>query len=297
MRQILETAGIRQPAFRVVGPDEDAARAAQEVGLPCVVKPVSLQAGRGVIRADRPEEAARAAARVRGILADAGADPGEPLLVERFVPGPEVALEGLLDCGRLEILALLDKPEPMDGPYFEETILVTPSRLPEAMQEAVRRETARAARALGLREGPVHAELRVGDGPVVLELAARSIGGLCSRALHFGLLETTLETIILRQALGMPVGDLGRPPYASGVLMLPIPRPGALAGVGGVEEARAVPGITEVEITVAPGTAVRPLPEGDRYLGFVFARGRTPEEAERSLRRAWSLLEIEIDPA
>ena len=298
MRRALNAAGVPQPEHRAIGPDDDLAAAAAEVGLPCVVKPLSLSASRGVIRADDPRAAAAAVARVRAILAEAGEDPDEPLLIERYVPGAEVAVEGLLRGGTLEPLAVFDKPDPLEGPYFEETIFTTPSRLPEEVVEAVTRTTADACAALGLREGPIHAELRVdGERVWMLELAARSIGGLCSRSLRFGV-GVSLEEVILRHALGLPLGHLGREAAASGVMMLPIPRAGVLREVRGQDDARAVPGIAGLEISIGRDRPVRPLPEGDRYLGFLFARGDTPEQVEQALRTAHGRLEIEIaDPA
>ena len=298
MRRALAAARVPQPEHRTIGPSDDAAAAAAEVGLPCVVKPLSLSASRGVIRADDPQAAAAAAVRVRAILAEAGEDPEAPLLIERYVPGAEVAVEGLVRGGALEPLAVFDKPDPLEGPYFEETIFTTPSRLPGEIDAAVTRTAADGCAALGLREGPVHAELRTGGERVwMLELAARSIGGLCSRSLRFGL-GVTLEQVILRHALGLPLGDLRREAAASGVMMLPIPRAGVLRGVRGQDEARAVPGIAGLEISIGRGRPVRPLPEGDRYLGFLFARGETPAEVEQALRTAHARLEIEIaEPA
>lgn len=297
-RAVLAAAGVAQPPFRVVGPGGDVAAAAVAVGLPCVVKPVSLSGSQGVIRADDPAGATVAAGRIRSILDEAGDDCHGPLLVEAFVPGSEVALEGLLRGGALEVLALFDKPDPLDGPYFEETIYVTPSRLPEGVQASVATLVGAGAAALGLREGPVHAEVRVdGDAVTLLEIAARSIGGLCSRALRFGA-GISLEEVILRHALGLGLGDLRREHSASGVMMVPIPRSGLLQQVGGVDAARAVPGVEVVELTVTRGRRVVALPEGDRYLGFVFARGSTPEGVEAALRAAHGCLEVEItDPA
>jgi biotin carboxylase len=293
MRAAFAAAGVPQPDYRVAHAGDDVAELAAELGGPVVVKPLTLAMSRGVIRADDPEAAAEAAIRVRAILADAGEDPAERLLVERFAPGYEVAVEGLLRGGELEVLAVFDKPDPLDGPYFEETLYITPSRHPT---EAIEREAARAAEALGLREGPVHAELRVdGDDVVVLELAARSIGGLCSRSLRFGL-GVSLEELILRHALGLPLNGMAqREDRAAGVMMLPIPRAGVLREVRGQDEARAVPGIGGVEITVARGRPIRPLPEGDRYLGFIFAKGDTPEDVEAALREAHARLEVEIE--
>ncbi|MBA3408484.1 MAG: ATP-grasp domain-containing protein, partial [Solirubrobacterales bacterium] len=261
---------------------------------PCVVKPVSLSASRGVIRADDARAAEAAARRIRAILGCAGEDAGGPLLVERYVPGAEVAVEGLLRAGRLEVLAVFDKPDPLEGPYFEETIYVTPSRLGDAALWRIERLSQAAADALGLCEGPVHAELRLdGERTTVLELAARSIGGLCSRALRFGA-GGSLEELILRHALGLGLDDLRREAAASGVMMLPIARAGVLVAVRGREEALAVPGIVGLETTVVPGREVVPLPEGDRYLGFLFARGGGPAEVEAALREAHARLKIDI---
>lgn len=294
MRELLSEAGIRQPEFRRVEPGADVAARASQVGFPCVVKPVALSGSRGVIRADDAPAARAAASRIREILREAHEDPEGTLLVEAFVPGEEVAVEGLLRGGELEVLAVFDKPDPLEGPYFEETIYVTPSRLPRSKVRAIESTARASARALGLREGPVHAELRVNDeGAWMLELAARSIGGLCSRSLRFGL-GVSLEELILRHALEMPLDDLRPTARASGVMMLPIPRRGVLMEVRGVEEARLVPGIEGVEITINRGREVTPLPEGDRYLGFLFARGEIPEEVEGALRHAHGLLEVVI---
>jgi len=286
---------LLQPAFRVVGPDGDVVAAAKEIGWPVVVKPVSLSASRGVIRADEPAEAEAAAARVRAILDGDGHSPEEPILVEQYVPGNEVAVEALLRAGQLEVLAIFDKPDPLTGPYFEETLYVTPSRLPAEVQEAVARSVAAAAAAIGLSEGPVHAELRIDPGgrPWILELAARTIGGLCARTLRFAA-GVTLEELVLRHALGLPI-DPRRERPAAGVMMLPIPRAGRLVAVHGQEEARAVDHITALEISIPPGGAVRPLPEGDRYLGFLFARASTPAEVEDALRTAHAHLDVVID--
>jgi biotin carboxylase len=288
---------VPQPRFAVVGPDDDVAAAAAEVGLPCVVKPVSLSASRGVIRADTPEDAVSAAKRIRTILdcVDESVDRDGPLLVERFIRGDEVALEGLLRGGELDTLAIFDKPDPLDGPYFEETLYVTPSRLPAALQDRLKEVTATATRTLGLREGPIHAELRVGDDGQVtfLEVAARSIGGLCARSLRFGL-GVSLEELILRHAIGADLATLRREPDASGVMMIPIPKAGRLTEVRGIEAARGVDGVVGSEMTVPLGRHVEPLPEGDRYLGFIFARGATPEEVESTLRRAHAELDIVI---
>ena len=267
---------------------------------PCVLKPVDLSGSRGVIRADDPDSFVEAFRRVSALVSSpevcaSGAAP-QRVLVEDFIPGLEVAVEGLLRAGRLEVLAIFDKPDPLDGPYFEETIYVTPSRLPAPKQEHIREAVRRAATALGLTEGPIHAELRLQDGPTtVLEVAARSIGGLCARTLRFGA-GVSLEELIVAHAAGLEIASVERERSAAGVMMLPIPRAGILEAVGGQEAARAVPGINGLNVTIPLGSPVVPLPEGDRYLGFLFARGERPEEVEDALRHAHALLEVRIAP-
>jgi biotin carboxylase len=288
-RERLSAAELAQPSFQAIPVGADAVAAANAVGYPCVIKPVSRSASQGVIRVNDAAQARRAATRIRAMIGDCP----EPLIVEQFVPGAEVAVEGLLVNGQLHVLAVFDKPDPLVGPYFEETIYVTPSRHEAHTLIELERITAQATEALGLREGPVHAELRISPTGMVtvLELAARSIGGLCSRSLHFGG-GVSLEEIIIRHALGMDVGALRRKWLASGVMMLPIRSAGVLDRVLGQERARAVEGVVDLTISIAPGRAVVPLPEGDRYLGFIFARGVTAQEVEATLRRAESCLEV-----
>jgi biotin carboxylase len=292
LRARLAAGAVAQPAYRVVPPSQSVAAAAAQIGYPCVVKPVSRSGSQGVIRADDEVEAEAAAERARAIVG-----PVEPLLVEAFVPGTEVAVEALLVDGALQVLAVFDKPDPLDGPFFEETIYVTPSRQSAAAQASIAGTVAAAVAALGLREGPVHAELRLGkDGrPVVIEVAARSIGGLCARALRFGA-GVSLEEVIVRHAVGAGLDGLRREAQASGVMMLPIRAGGVLEKVSGQAEALAVDGVVGLEISIARGRAVVPLPEGDRYLGFVFARGSTPADVELALRRAEAALEVVVRP-
>jgi len=302
-RQALREAGLPVPPFSLHPLAEGPERAARQAPYPCVLKPLGLSASRGVIRADDPAGFLAAFRRIEALLGDARAERrprdeagGRAILVEGFVPGAEIALEGLLREGALEVLAIFDKPDPLDGPFFEETIYVTPSRHPEGERRAAADLVARAARALGLCEGPVHAELRLSrDGPVVLEVAARSIGGLCARTLRFGA-GLSLEELVIAHAMGLPGSSLSRERRAAGVMMLPIPRGGVLHGVGGLEAARAVLGIEDVVITVPEGREVKPLPEGDAYLGFAFARGEEPAEVEASLRAAHARLRIDIRP-
>ena len=238
----------------------------------------------------------RIAAILRGIAGLDNARQADSILVEAYIPGREVALEGLLKGGCLNVLALFDKPDPLDGPIFEETIYVTPSRLSDSHQQGIAAETAKAASVLGLNDGPIHAELRINDmGAWVIELAARSIGGLCSRALSFTH-GVKLEELILRHALGLPTANLKREERAAGVMMIPIPGAGRLRAVAGLDAARTVPGIDDVIISVHIGERLVPLPKGDRYLGFIFAGAQEPGEVESALRRAHQRLSFEIAP-
>jgi biotin carboxylase len=301
MRIAFREAGLPTPGFRLRDVAADPEAVARETAYPCVLKPLIFSASRGVIRADDPASFVAAWRRIAALLRHTRPerrareeDAAERILVESFVPGREVALEGLLRGGKLEVLALFDKPDPLDGPYFEETIYVTPSRLPPELQERIVAATWDACRALALEEGPVHAELRLPPGgPLVLEVAARSIGGLCSRALRFGA-GVSLEEVLVAHAMGLPLDAVRREARASGVMMLPIPRRGVLHGVGGIEAARGVSGVEDVVITAPEGREILPLPEGDSYLGFLFARGDRPEEVEAALRAAHAKLRVDI---
>ena len=298
MRELLSSQGIPVPPHKVFPLDGDPMEFAKQVVYPCVVKPLILSASCGVIRANDEEEFSGAFRRVGALLTNLGLverdEQARWILVEDFVPGIEVALEGLLTQGTLQPLAMFDKPDPLNGPFFEETIYITPSRLSSDLQQNVIACAARTAEALGLREGPVHGEFRVNEkGVWVIELAARAIGGRCSRTLSFAS-GMSLEELILRHALRMPLPPLTRQEQAAGVMMLPIPYGGRLREVRGQAEARAVPGIEELTITAEPGDELVPLPEGTRYLGFLLARGTTPEEVERSLRDAHRRLTVVI---
>jgi len=298
MRQCLAAGGVPIPRFRRIALKDDPFLAARGVAFPCVLKPLALSASRGVIRANNVDQFIAAFRRIAALLqrddVEVSGDAGQFLLAEQYLPGVEVALEGLLMGGALHTLALFDKPDPLEGPFFEETLYVTPSRLPADAQRSIERVASAACVALGLTEGPVHAELRVNDaGPWVLEVAARSIGGLCSRTLRFGT-GMSLEEIILRHALGWPIASLARERRPAGVMMIPIPRAGRLQAVRGTEAAGAVPGIEEVTITAHAGQDVVPLPEGWHYLGFIFARADTPDAVEAALRDAHARLTFDI---
>jgi len=283
-RRLFQAAGLPVPQFYRAPLDEPPESAARQATYPCVLKPLSLSASRGVIRANDPREFAAAFARIKTML------PREQFLqVEAYIPGREFAVEGLLTRGAPRILAIFDKPDPLEGPFFEETIYVTPSRESAEVQREIRTAVERAVHALGLCHGPFHAELRYNDGGAwMLEVAARPIGGLCAKVLR------PLEELIIRHAIGEDVSPLDLAGGASGVMMIPIPRAGVYRDVDGVAEARAVRDIDDVIITAKEGQMLLPLPEGAAYLGFIFARAAEPAEVEQALRQAHARLKFEI---
>ncbi len=300
MRRLLQQEGLPCPNFIVAGFEENPASIVHQVTFPCVLKPLTLSGSCGVIRADDQRSFQDAFLRI-GDLLKTFMSPEQDMasrqiLIEDFIPGIEVALEGLLTKTAFHPLALFDKPDPLDGPYFEETIYVTPSRLPSELQARIAESLAQAAYAIGLREGPVHGELRINDqGIWVIEVAARSIGGKCSRMLEFGT-GRSLEELILLHALGqkLPALDLTR--RAGGVMMIPICKEGILERVEGQDNARDVLGVEELVMTAKPGDQMTPLPEGKRYLGFILARGAQPEEVEETLREAHKRLTVVMRP-
>ena len=296
-RTLLRSSSVPVPRFVLRSIKKDLETAAQRMSYPCVIKPLRLSASRGVMRADNSVEFIAAVRRLGSILESCNSEDSE-CLVEEFIPGYEVALEGLLVDGQLHVLALFDKPDPLNGPFFEETIYVTPSRHPEAEQTALIECARQAAVALGLREGPVHAELRFNEqGAWLIELAARPIGGRCSAVLRFGDGSISLEEIVLRHALGMPLPSLERERSAAAVMMIPVPGAGVLEDFGGVDDAKRVPGVDDVVITAHRGETLVPWPEGSRYPGFIFARATTPALAERAVREAHGHLRFVVRPA
>jgi hypothetical protein len=307
MKEIFRDAGLSVPWFRNLLIDPAPEPGLLGISYPCVLKPLSLSASQGVVRANNREEFVAAAARVRRLLKSpeilATREPHlDQMLVEGYIPGGEVAVEGLLTDGALRVLAIFDKPDPLEGPYFEETIYVTPSRLPESTQHAIEKCAREAVRALGLSHGPIHAEFRINDDGVwPLEAAPRPIGGLCARALRFLLDGTSepigLEELLVRHALELRGWNSPREPVASGVMMIPVPKSGILESVAGEDAARSIPGITDLTITARLHDAIAAWPEGSSYLGFLFARGGTPEKVEQALREAHEKLSFTITPA
>lgn len=306
MKEVFRDAGLDVPWFQKLPIEPPPEPVLLGISYPCVLKPLSLSASQGVVRANDREEFLAAAARVRRLVKSpeilATREPNlDQMLVEGYIPGREVAVEGLLNDGVLRILAILDKPDPLEGPYFEETIYVTPSRLPESLQQAIEKCARDAVLALGLSQGPVHAEFRINDDGVwPLEVAPRPIGGLCARSLRFSFEGETepigLEELLLRHALELPGWNSPRERIASGVMMIPVPKSGILEAVTGEEGARAIPGITDLAITARLHDAIAAWPEGSSYLGFLFARGDTPEKVELALREAHEKLSFAITP-
>jgi len=297
MRQLLKESGVPSPNSLRYSSDDDAQKIARETTFPCVVKPLNLNGSRGVIRANDSVELEVAINRTTKLVRTIrGGTDSLPFLVEAYIPGFEVALEGLMENGRLRVLALFDKPDPLEGPFFEETIYVTPSRHSAEIQAKINSCAASAAVALGLRTGPIHAELRVNESGIwLVEIAGRSIGGLCSRTLQFGTGDS-LEELILRQVCGMELESVEQTGEARGVMMIPIPKAGLLRAVTGIEVAEAIDLVDQVEITARVNYPLVPLPEGDGYLGFIFAYGQTAEAVEKALRLAHSELKFDIDP-
>lgn len=296
-RQLQQRIGLPHPAFFRLPNDADAASAAEAVGFPLVLKARRLNASRGVIRADSIDELRQAQRRIGRIQSRhlRNAD-SLGLLAEAFIPGDEVALEGVLQRGELRVLALFDKPDPLNGPSFEETRYVTPSRLPAAVQAGIADAVGRACTAAGISEGPVHAEARINDrGIWLLEIAPRAIGGLCGRILEATLGMGAVE-LALRHAAGLPLPEAPRAENAAGVMMIPVPAAGILKSVAGVEAARATPHITGIEISAAIGQIIAPPPEGASYLGFIFSRAENPEAAAEALLAAHARLDIHIQP-
>ncbi len=296
-RERFRAAGLLVPEFRRVPLSEGPERPARETDYPCVLKPLGLSASRGVIRANNPTDFGAAFRRIENLLADPDIarlheDQDRFLQVESFIEGREFALEGILTDGELGVLALFDKPDPLNGPFFEETIYITPSREDPSTQDAIVETTRAAVEALGLTRGPIHAEMRVNQrGVWMLEVAARPIGGLCARVLP------GLEDLILRHAAGETASLAANAAPAAGVMMIPIPREGIYVDVQGLDAARAQPGIEDVVITAKQGQKLVPLPEGASYLGFIFARGETPEDVEQTLRASHRQLSFEVSTA
>ena len=306
MKEVCRDAGLRVPWFRGLPIDPTPEPVLLGISYPCVLKPLSRSASQGVVRANNREEFLMAAARVRRLLKSpeilATREPNlDQMLVEAYITGREIAVEGLLDDGILRALAIFDKPDPLEGPYFEETIYVTPSHLPESAQHAIEKCAREAVRALGLSQGPVHAEFRINeDGVWPLEVAPRPIGGLCARSLRFSFEGESdpigLEELLLRHALELPGWNSPRERIASAVMMIPVPKRGVLEAVSGEDVARSIQGITELTITARLHDAIAAWPEGSSYLGFLFARGDTPEKVEQSLREAHEKLSFTITP-
>jgi formate-dependent phosphoribosylglycinamide formyltransferase (GAR transformylase) len=328
IREVLRDVGLLNPWFRTVPLFPEPEPSLLGIRYPCVLKPLSLSASQGVMRANSNDEFRKAARRLarlldRPDLQMKSASPAREALVEEYIPGVEVAVEGILIDGELKLLAIFDKPDPLEGPHFEETIYVTPSRLLARQQAAIHHIATQAIRAIGLSHGPVHAEFRINDrGVWPIEVAPRPIGGMCAASLafvfnssflapregkasavsenpsHFGVLTPEgaigLEELILRHAIGEDISAWQREPAASAVMMIPVPSSGIFERVEGVDEAKRVPQVTDVQITARLRDIIVAWPEGSSYLGFIFAKAENPADAEQALRNAHSKLHFQI---
>ena len=302
-RAALSASALPSPAFAVVPAGVGRLAEIYVPSYPCVLKPLGLSGSRGVIRANNEGEFSAAFARINALLARPQVRASRTglenqILVEQYIDGREFAVEGVMTEGVLRVFAIFDKPDPLEGPFFEETIYVTPSRLADELQQRMISHVQRGATALGLHHGPIHAECRVtrGGDVFVLEIAARPIGGLCSRVLTFRVNADAadLETVLLQHAVGREIDSYARESRAAAVMMIPIPQRGMFKGVSGEDRARAVPGVSEVHITAKHGQLIEPLPEAGSYLGFIFAHAATPEDAEAAVRAAHRELDFDI---
>ena len=303
-RKALSASELPSPDFQLFAVEQDFRKKIEwkKLPFPCVLKPLTLSGSQGVIRADNRSEFSAAFRRIAAILEQTQLRKTKDkfakfILAEQFIEGDEFAIEGLLTDGRLRILTIFDKPDPLNGPYFEETIYLTPSGLPPELQVQIHRTLEAACHLLGLRHGPLHAEVRINaHGIFLIEIAPRTIGGLCSRIIKFAA-HTPLEELVIRHALGENIDNLFVPFRAAGVMMIPIPRHGILHEVHGLQKARMTPGVSEVQMTIEPGNMIVPLPEGNSYLGFIFATGHSTASVEHSLRAAAAVLDFRIKPA
>ncbi len=297
-RACLLAANVRVPKYRCLNLAQPLAQQLSDIDFPSVIKPVGLSGSRGVIRVNNSTELNQGIQRIQAMLqqeTQLDADVARLLLVETFIPGMEVAVEGMLTAGKLQILTVFDKPDPLDGPYFEETYYTTPSRHASDVLANLEQTVQAACAAYGLREGPVHAECRLNeDGVWLLEVAARTIGGLCGRLLQFGT-GYSLEELVLAQAMGKNL-PIEMAQQGAGVLMIPIPKAGILKRVEGILAAQRIPYIESVEIQIREGHELVPLPEGSSYLGFIFARAPSAAQAEAALRAAHACLNIVVAP-
>ncbi len=249
-----------------------------------------------MIRANNEHEFIDACERLRNIISES-IDEFERchVLVEDYIDGIEVAYEGYLHAGQLHTLAVFDKPDPLTGPFFEETIYVTPSQLEADTLRIIKQRVQQACTAFGLTTGPIHAELRVNARDAwILEVASRTIGGECARTLDSGT-NKSLEQLTVSLAIGEPVQPAGIT-QSRGVMMIPIRQAGLLRRVEGILAAQKVPHIETIDIVISEGHELIPLPEGNQYLGFIFAKADSPDMVTAALRAAHEKLKFVTAP-
>ncbi len=269
----------------------------QMAGLPwpCVIKPLNMSASRGVIRADNEAAFMAACQRIKPIIQENQHDfTRHHVLVEEYIDGVEIAFEGYLHNAQLHPITIFDKPEPLIGPFFEETIYVTPSRLEADLQAKILQRVQQACDAYGLTTGAVHAECRIDERDIwILEVASRTIGGDCARMLDNK--NFSIEELAISLAIDAPI-KAELPDQARGVMMIPIKEKGLLKRVEGLLAARDVPHIDQVEMIIPPGHEMIPLPEGNQYSGYIFASGQTPEQVTAAIKQAYAKLKFVTAP-
>ncbi len=272
----------------------------QTTGLPwpCVIKPLSSSASRGVMRVNNKQEFITACTRIKKIIADSATEfERNHILIEEYIDGVEVAFEGYLQNGKLFTLVIFDKPEPLTGPYFEETIYVTPCTLSSETQQKITQRIAEACKAYGLTTGPIHAELRINESDAwILEVASRTIGGDCARSLDTNTNNNfNLEELVISLAINKPVVTTP-PKNARGVMMIPIKKAGILRRVEGLKSAREVKYIKQLDIIIREGNELIPLPEGNQYPGYIFAEAKTTRQVTQALKEAYQRLNFIVAP-
>lgn len=303
MKQRFAAAGIPAADFIVAADEDEAVAWAEAGGYPVVVKPCRGSASQGVIRANDEHTLRQAYRRLRRIIRDHeldnGGRPPSAHLVERYLPGSELSCELLLQYGAPEVITEFGKPLPLTGPYFEESIYLTPPALGAALRREVHELSMAAAKALGFYHGPAHCEIRLTpDGPKVLEIAGRLLGGACAGSFRDRLGED-LDALLLRSALGeritLPAPADDAPTV--GALMIPVPGEGRVVAVRGDDGARRVPGVRDVSLQTEPGEIVVPFPEQACYaVGFVSASGPDEAAVVGSLGQAAAQISLELTP-
>ena len=248
-----------------------------------VLKPIYGTASKSVIKVESFQENK---AEVEKLMQDCS---DQDLIIEEFVDGSEYALEGNLINSELNKIVIFDKPINYKEPYFEESIYIAPTEIPDKTQKEIVNLIGKACKKLGLENGPVHVEFKIHNKEIfIIEINPRMIGGLCSRCLSFGLFKTSLEEIALHAFLNNELKSIDLLSNFVGVLMIPTPISGKFISIN-KNELESIPNVSGVEITVSENSNLLEPPFGDKYLGFVFSQGDSKEKVMESLTLALDL--------